>query len=70
MFWLALCLFGLNGISVFTTIGALLNPKTSAIPITGLVISELFSVLSLAMCVWMIVAAIKFWPWAMKKPGR
>jgi len=27
-------------------------------------------VLGLAMFVWMLVAVIKFGPWAMKKPGR
>ncbi|TMF36545.1 MAG: hypothetical protein E6I27_12925 [Chloroflexi bacterium] len=70
MFWGALVLFGLNSIGAFTNLGPISNPKTSAIPFSGLLISELFALLSLAMFVWMLIAAVRFGPWAMKKPGR
>src|SRR5260370_39461543 len=53
-----------------TNIGSFANPGRSPIPITGLIISELFAVLGLATFVWMLVAGIKFGPWALKKPGR
>jgi hypothetical protein len=32
-------------------------------------ISELFSIASLALFVWMLIGVIRFGPWAMKKPG-
>ena len=70
MFWAALVLFGLSGISAFTNLAALGNPNRSAVPIGGLIASELFSLLSLAMFIWMLIGAIKFGPWAMKRPGR
>src|SRR6266851_4072819 len=70
MFWAALVLYGLSGITVFTNIGSFANPDRSPIPVAGLIISELFAVLGLAMFVWMLVAVIKFGPWAMKRPGR
>jgi hypothetical protein len=70
MFWAALVLYGLSGITVFTNIGSFANPDRSPIPVTGLIISELFAVLGLAMFVWMLIAAIRYGPWAMKKPGR
>jgi hypothetical protein len=70
MFWAALVLFGLSGITVFTNIGSFANPDRSPIPVAGLFVSELFAVLGLAMFVWMLVAVIKYGPWAMKKPGR
>jgi hypothetical protein len=69
MFWAALVLFGLSGISAFTNLGTLANPSRSPVPTGGLIASELFSVLGLAMFVWMLVAAFKYGPWAMKKPG-
>jgi hypothetical protein len=70
MFWAALALYGLSGISVFTNLGSIANPGRSPIPTSGLVVSELFAVLGLAMFLWMLVAAIKYGPWAMRKPGR
>ena len=70
MFWAALVLYGLSGISVFTNLTSIANPDRSPLPIAGLIISELFALLGLAMFVWMLVAVIKFGPWAMKKPGR
>ena len=69
MFWAALVLYGLSGIAVFTNLGSIANPDRSPLPIAGLIISELFALLGLAMFVWMLVALIKFGPWAMKKPG-
>ncbi len=70
MFWAALVLYGLSGITVFTNIGSFANPDRSPIPVAGLIISELFAVLGLAMFVWMLIAAIRYGPWAMKKPGQ
>jgi hypothetical protein len=70
MFWVALVLFGLGGLSgVFGNLPSLAKPATSPIPIGGLIVSELVGVFSLAMFVWMLIGVIKYGPWAMRKPG-
>ena len=70
IFWAALVLFGLSGISAFTNLASLANPNRSAVPIAGVVVSEVFALLGLAMFVWMLIAVIRYGPWAMKRPGR
>ena len=69
MFWAALILFGLGGLGAFTNLPTLFKPDTSPIPLPAVLVSELASILSLAMFVWMLIGVIKFGPWAMKKPG-
>lgn len=69
-FWAALVLYGLSGISAFTNLTTLFNASKSPVPVAGLVAGEIFSVLGLAMFVWMLIAVIRYGPWAMKKPGR
>jgi hypothetical protein len=71
MFWVALVLFGLGGLSnVFSNLGSLVKPASSPVPIGGLVVTEVVGILSLAMFVWMLLGVIKYGPWAMRKPGR
>jgi hypothetical protein len=70
MFWAALILFGLSSIGALTNLRTLSQPALSPIPVTGLIASELFSLLSVAVFVWMLVGLIKYGPWAMRKPGR
>ena len=62
-------LFGLGGLSALGDIGTLMKPSTSPVPIGAVVVSELLALASLGMFVWMLVGAIKFGPWAMRKPG-
>jgi hypothetical protein len=69
MFWVALVLFGLGSIGAATNIGSLIKPESSPIPVWGLALNEIFSLASLALFVWMLVAVVKFGPWAMKRPG-
>jgi len=69
IFWAGLILFGLGGLGAFTNIVTLLKPATSPIPLPGVLVSELTSILNLAMFVWMLIGLIRFGPWAMKKPG-
>jgi len=70
VFWAALVLYGLSGISAFTNLTTLFNASKSPVPVAGLVAGEIFSVLGLAMFVWMLIAVIRYGPWAMKRPGR
>ncbi|HVS48887.1 MAG TPA: hypothetical protein VHJ99_08300 [Candidatus Dormibacteraeota bacterium] len=69
IFWAALILFGLGGLGALTNIPTLFKPETSPIPLPAVLVSELASILSLGMFVWMLIGVIKFGPWAMKKPG-
>ena len=69
VFWAALILFGLGGLGAFTNILTVFKPQTSPIPLPAVLVSELTSILSLAMFVWMLIGVIRFGPWAMKKPG-
>lgn len=68
-FWATLVLFGLGAIGTVTNLGYFAKPDTSPVPIAGVAFSELVSLAALAMFAWMLVGAIKFGPWAMKKPG-
>ena len=70
VFWAALVLYGLSGISAFTNLTTLFNASKSPVPVAGLVAGEIFSILGLAMFVWMLIAVIRYGPWAMKRPGR
>jgi len=71
MFWVALVLFGLGGLgNVFGNLTSLVKPATSPVPAGGLIVTEVVGILSLAMFAWMLVAVIKYGPWAMRKPGR
>lgn len=69
MFWAALVLCGLGGLGTFTNITTIADPSKSPVPLGGLIISEVFSVASLALFVWLLIGAIKYGPWAMRKPG-
>jgi hypothetical protein len=69
MFWVALVFLALGGLGAATNIGTLIKPETSPIPFWGVAITELFSVASLGLFIWMLIAVIKFGPWAMKRPG-
>jgi hypothetical protein len=69
MFWAALVLFGLNTIGALSNLRYFATPDQSPYPVGGLVVSELVSLLGVALFVWLLVGAIKYGPWAMKRPG-
>jgi len=69
MFWVALVLFALGGIGALTNLGTFAHPDTSALPIAAVAVSEIFSIASLALFIWLLVGVIKYGPWAMKRPG-
>lgn len=69
MFWVALILFGLGGISGLGNIRYFGSPDQSPLPLSVIAFSEVFSLANLALFVWLLVGAVKFGPWAMKKPG-
>src|SRR5438445_13858623 len=69
MFWVALVLFALGVIGGLTNLSYFARPETSPVPAWAVIVQELFSLLSAALFVWLLVAAIRFGPWAMKRPG-
>jgi hypothetical protein len=69
MFWVALVFLGFGAIGAVTNISSITRPESSPIPGWGVAISELLSIANLALFVWMLIAVIRFGPWAMKKPG-
>jgi len=69
MFWVALVLFALGVIGGLTNLAYFARPETSPVPTWAVIVQELFSLLSAALFVWLLVAAIRFGPWAMKRPG-
>lgn len=69
MFWAALVLFALGSIGAVTNIAAFVRPSTVPYPVAVIAVNELISIANLGLFVWMLIGAIKFGPWAMKKPG-
>lgn len=69
MFWVVLVVLALGAIGAVTNIGTFARPQSSPVPTWGVAISEVLSVASLGLFIWLLIGAIKFGPWAMKKPG-
>lgn len=69
MFWVAIVLFALSGLGAVFNLAAFARPSTTTTPVWGLVVTEIFSLASLGMFIWLLIGVIKFGPWAMKRPG-
>ena len=69
MFWAVLVLLGLDAIGAVSNVGYLIRPETSPIPTWSLVVSEIFAVAGVGLFVWLLIGAIKFGPWSMKRPS-
>lgn len=68
-FWVVLAWFGLSSLGVATNSVALLGGLVQAQPRWSLAVSLLISLAALGLFVWFIIAAARYGPWAMKKPG-
>ena len=69
MFWAAIVLCGLGGLSALGNLSTFARPSTSPFPIWAVVVSTLLELAALGAFVWLLIAAVRFGPWAMKKPG-
>ena len=69
MFWAVLVLLGFGSIGAITNLGNFSRPNQTEVPVWSIAVSEVFSLIALALFVWSIVGLIKYGPWAMKKPG-
>jgi uncharacterized membrane protein len=69
MFYAALVLFGLGGLSALGNITTFVAPSKSPIPLGAVAVSEVLELAAVAMFVWMLIGVVRYGPWAMKKPG-
>jgi hypothetical protein len=69
IFWGVLVIFALDGLGALLNVSSLANPSRATMPFGALTWSEIVSLAGLAMFIWMLVAVIKYGPWAMKRPG-
>ena len=67
-FWGALVWLGLNSIGILTNLSTLTRSGTPPQPPVATLGSLLLSIAALALFVWLLVAAIRHGPWAMRKP--
>jgi lysylphosphatidylglycerol synthetase-like protein (DUF2156 family) len=68
-FWVTLVWLGLNSIGVISNVGSLANASSQPQPPAVIAGSLLLSLVALALFIWMLVSAIRYGPWAMRKPG-
>jgi hypothetical protein len=71
VFWYVLVLMALGGLNAIFNIASLVRPRTSAtqFPVWNAAIQELLCLGAVAMFVWMVIGAVRYGPWAMKRPG-
>ncbi len=68
-FWVVLAWFGLSSLGVATNTAALVGGAVQAQPRWSLALGLLIALAALGLLVWFIMAAARYGPWAMKKPG-
>ncbi len=68
-FWVVLVLCAFGAIGAVTNLGTFARPQSSPVPTWGVAISEVLSLAGLGLFIWLLIGAIRYGPWAMKKPG-
>jgi hypothetical protein len=68
-FWVDLVFLALGSLGVVTNVVALTRPESQTQPPAAIVLGLLLAVASLALLVWFVVAAARYGPWAMRRPG-
>jgi hypothetical protein len=69
-FWVTLVWLAFNSVGVLTNLSSLASPRVQAQPAPIIAGSLLLSLIALALFVWMLIAAVRYGPWAMRKPGN
>jgi hypothetical protein len=68
-FWASVVWLGLNSIGVLTNLGSLANSSSQPQPVAVIAGSLVLSLVALALFIWLVVAAVRYGPWATRKPG-
>jgi hypothetical protein len=68
-FWVTLVWLGLNSVGILSNLNAIVNAQNQPLPVGVVVGSLILSLIALAVFVWCLTAAIRYGPWAMRKPG-
>ncbi len=68
-FWADLVVLAIGAIQVITNALALRAPATQILPPGAVAVDLVLSLLALALLVWFVVAAVRFGPWAMRRPA-
>ncbi len=68
-FWVVLVVLALTGIGVVTNLLALQSPATQSVPQGASILSLVLSAVACVLLVWLIIAAARYGPWAMRRPG-
>jgi hypothetical protein len=69
IFWAVLVLMALGGINAIFNVGTIARPSPYGPPVTASIVQELLTLGAAATFVWMLIGAIRYGPWAMKRPG-
>lgn len=69
IFWAVLVLMALGGINAIFTLGSILRPGPYGGPVTVAIVQEVLCLAAAGMFVWMLIGAVRYGPWAMKRPG-
>jgi hypothetical protein len=68
-FWVTLVWLGLNSVGVLSNLNAIVNAQNQPLPVGVVVGSLILSLIALAIFIWCLIAAIRYGPWAMRKPS-
>ncbi len=68
-FWVNLVILAIGSIQVITNALALRSSATQILPPGAIAVDLVLSLLAVALFVWFILAAARFGPWAMRRPG-
>lgn len=68
-FWADLVVLVVGAIQVITNSLALQSSAAQILPPGAVAVELLLSLIALALLVWFIVAAVRYGPWAMRRPG-
>jgi len=69
IFWAVLVLMALGGLGAILNLAALARRTATSPPIGVTIFQEILGIGAAAMFVWMLIGAIQYGPWAMKRPG-
>ncbi|HXM58262.1 MAG TPA: hypothetical protein VOB72_22875 [Candidatus Dormibacteraeota bacterium] len=68
-FWLDLAVLALMSVTILTNALALANPGVQALPSAAIAVNLLVAVVALGLLIWFIAAAVRYGPWATRRPG-